>query len=334
MSNKNNKNNNNKKTAPTKKNATSSTTLPQKKKNTTASKEVKSTGSRVNRHQDLYDEDFNNTKQQQFTFEDLEITSTLDTSFVENKKNVTSKKKTFKVEKPKVEIVYKYTYRIPFFVMLMLLLILCSIGIYHYATVNHSKTVDAAKEQVKIDDNYLFLGDSITSVYDLEKYYPDLPVVNSGISGNMTNDILSNMEERVYRYNPSKIFLLIGTNDLLKDSSVEDVVDGVTKIVTNIQKNRPYSKIYLESILPTNHSDDDKIDEEMVSKKRPNEKIREINSRLKEMAAKKKITYIDLYTVLADDNQELKLEYTSDGLHLSEEGYRKVTDVLMNYIKK
>lgn len=334
MSNKNNKNNNNKKTATTKKAATSSTTLPQKKKTTAAAKEVKGTGSRVNRHQDLYDEDFNNTKQQQFAFDNLEITSTLDTSFIENKKNVTSKKNTSKVEKPKVEIVYKYIYRIPFFVMLMLLLILCSIGIYHYATVNHSKTVDATKAEVTVDDNYLFLGDSITSVYDLEKYYPDLPVVNSGISGNMTNDILGNMEERVYRYNPSKVFLLIGTNDLLKDSSVDDIVDGVTKIVTNIQKNRPYSKIYLESILPVNHSDDDKIDEEMVSKKRPNEKIREINSKLKEMAVKKKITYIDLYTVLADDNQELKLEYTSDGLHLSEEGYRKVTDVLMNYIKK
>lgn len=325
MSNKSKKSSNNKKT-----------TSPQKKKTTTVKQIHSTTNSRVNRHQDLYDEDFSITKQQQFTFDELEAASTLDTSFVDNKKNTTSKKAPYKTGKPRVEIVYKYTYRIPFFAMLTLLLLLCSLGIYHYATVNHSKAKAASKVQAEkaIDDNYLFLGDSITSVYDLEEYYSDLPVVNSGISGNVTHDILNNMEERVYRYNPSKIFLLIGTNDLLMDRSVEDIVDNITEIVTKIQENRPYSKIYLESILPVNHSDDDKIDAEMVSKKRPNEKIREINSRLKEMTKKRKITYIDLYTVLADDNQELKLEYTSDGLHLSDEGYRKVTDVLMNYIKK
>ena len=54
--------------------------------------------------------------------------------------------------------------------------------------------------------NYLFLGDSITDFYDLDEYYKDLPVVNSGVSGNTTADILNDMKNRVYNYNPSKYF--------------------------------------------------------------------------------------------------------------------------------
>ena len=48
----------------------------------------------------------------------------------------------------------------------------------------------------KVPDNYLFLGDSITDFYDLDKYYKDLPVVNSGISGNTIDDILKDMKKR------------------------------------------------------------------------------------------------------------------------------------------
>ena len=87
--------------------------------------------------------------------------------------------------------------------------------------------------------NYLFLGDSITDFYDLDKYYEGLPVVNSGISGNTTEDILSNMDSRVYNYNPSKVFLLIGTNDLLRDKSVEEITENIEIIVNNIRKNEP-----------------------------------------------------------------------------------------------
>ena len=83
--------------------------------------------------------------------------------------------------------------------------------------------------------NYLFLGDSITDFYDLDKYYDGLPVVNSGISGNTTEDILNDMKNRVYDYNPSKVFLLIGTNDLIHDIGVDDIISNIEKIISEIK---------------------------------------------------------------------------------------------------
>ena len=57
-------------------------------------------------------------------------------------------------------------------------------------------SINNNNKQIK-DNNYLFLGDSITDFYDLEKYYPGLPVVNSGINGNSVYDILDNIKKCV-----------------------------------------------------------------------------------------------------------------------------------------
>lgn len=173
--------------------------------------------------------------------------------------------------------------------------------------------------------NYVFLGDSITDYYDLDKYYENMPVVNSGVSGNTTDDILDDMENRVYQYNPSKVFLLIGTNDLQKGKDVDYIVDNIIEIVEEIQKNRSKATIYVEGIYP--------VDEDLSgSESRKNDDINEINEKLKEYCDDNNITYINTHDRLTDEDGKLKEEYTDDGLHLSEEGYEVVTDEIMKYL--
>ena len=179
----------------------------------------------------------------------------------------------------------------------------------------------------------VFLGDSITSRYDLSKYYKRYNVVNSGIGGNQTTDILNDLDNRVYKYNPTKVFLLIGTNDFFDDRSNEYIVGNIKKIVNDINDKRPNAKVYLESIYPVNNSDDEKINKEMVYD-RDNKIIKDINKELKKFCDNKKVcTYIDIYNHLLDDDGNLKLEYTRDGLHVSDEAYNIITDILMPYIK-
>ena len=175
--------------------------------------------------------------------------------------------------------------------------------------------------------NYLFLGDSITDFYDLDKYYEGLPVVNSGISGNTTEDILSNMDSRVYNYNPSKVFLLIGTNDLLRDKSVEEITENIEIIVNNIRKNEPQTEIYIESIYPVNYE----LDKSMVGD-RSNEDIKQINENLKKYCQKNDCTYIDTYNILIDEDGNFSEEYTDDGLHPNDKGYEVITEELKKYL--
>ena len=185
--------------------------------------------------------------------------------------------------------------------------------------------------KVSPNDNFLFLGDSITDFYPLEEYYDNLPVVNSGIAGNRTTDILSSMQTRVYQYNPTKVFLLIGTNDL--DSNAEDIVDttfnNIKEIVREIGENRSESTIYVESVYPVNSTI-----ENNVANNRTNKKIKSLNKRLFDYCDGKNCDYINLYDDLVDEDGNLKEEYTEDGLHLNTLGYVVVTRELLPYLNE
>ena len=189
---------------------------------------------------------------------------------------------------------------------------------------DYEKEIENLKENYT---NYLFLGDSITDFYDLDKYYEGLPVVNSGISGNTTEDILNDMKGRVYDYNPSKVFLLIGTNDLIHDISVDDIVSNIEKIVNEINSNEPQSEIYVESVYPVN----DNLDEDMVDV-RNNDDIMEINEKIKKYCEDNGYNYINMYDKLLDDDGNFNEEYTDDGLHPNSKGYEVITDELKKYL--
>ena len=190
---------------------------------------------------------------------------------------------------------------------------------------NYKEEIETIKDKYT---NYLFLGDSITEYYDLDKYFPDMPVVNSGVAGDTTDDILNDMKGRVYDYNPSKVFLLIGTNDLRDEKSVDEVVDNIKKIIEGIKENRKEAEIYLESIYPVN----EEIDKKLVEP-RDNGDINEINEKLEEYANDEGITFINTHELLVDEDSLLNEDYTDDGLHLNDEGYEVVSEALIKYLK-
>ncbi len=182
------------------------------------------------------------------------------------------------------------------------------------------------KELYRLDPNYVFLGDSITDYYPLEEFYQDLPVVNSGVAGYETKDILERMDQMVYRYNPSKVFLLIGTNDFsksMKNKEDEEIAENIYEIIEKIQEKRPHAKIYLESIYPTTRE--------------YNDRVINTNNMLKEYCKEKNITYIDLYEVLKNQDEEddvFSKEYSDDGLHPNHRGYEVITETLMPYVNE
>ena len=315
-----------------------------KKKNNSKYVSTDSKYSRYEKLKDNYDDlDLSKTQQQQLVFDDVDLDATinLDTSFMDKK----DKKKVKKivdevVPVPKVDDVYEEKNKSTLIIVLLTIACLFFITFiaYHYLFFDHSEKVKVVtkKEEVVekvVDNNYLFLGDSITEQYDLKEYYEDYPVVNSGVSGDFTSSIVENMKKRVYDYNPSKVFLLIGINDLRKGNDVSEIVSNTKEIIELIKENRPYSEIYLESIYPINKTDDDKISDSVRDIEFDNEKIIEVNDLLKDLAKDEKITYVDLYNKLIDDDGNLNISYTKDGLHISSEGYECITKELMKYIK-
>ena len=219
-----------------------------------------------------------------------------------------------------------WTYRVISFILLGALLVLLKVHV-------DSKKPTIVKKEI-LNPNVVMLGDSITDFYDLDKFYgSEMLIVNSGINGNKTEDIINNIRNRVFAYNPSKIFLLIGVNDILYDEATPDkVMEQIDEIVMEINNKLPNTKIYIESIYPVNNEWKDNHDNRVKDEKEINSTIIMTNDRIEEYCEANDLKFIDLYPDLLDDNGVLNHDYTDDGLHPNENGYKVITEILKKYM--
>lgn len=161
----------------------------------------------------------------------------------------------------------------------------------------------------------VFLGNSITEVGAWAEVLPGLPVINRGISGDNSWGVYARLDQ-VLATKPSKVFLLIGVNDIKRGTSIDNIVYNYDRIAAKIKATVPKTQLYFQSVLP--------VTEPMLAdiyKKITNAKIRELNERMKVVAAKYNYPFIDLHPVFEDANGQLKRELTTDGLHLKQAAY-------------
>lgn len=208
-----------------------------------------------------------------------------------------------------------------FVIITLLILLIISLFLNIYFVMDEQETNNYN------DENIIFFGDSITEQYDLSKYYPKNNVINSGISGNKTEDLIDRIKNDVYKYNPSKVFILIGANDLNNDIYNDDILFNIQTIINGIKTNRKSAKIYVESIYPINTKIKD-------FPNTSNEEIKKMNKKIEIICDESNVTYIDVYSMLVDKSGDLKELYTKDGLHLSNLGYLKVTSILDKYVNE
>ena len=185
----------------------------------------------------------------------------------------------------------------------------------------------------KIDNNILFFGDSLTARYDLDFYFPKKNVINKGVGGEKTEDLLERIDKDVYEYNPSKIFVQCGINDIINDIDKEDILLNIRTIITGIKVNRSYAKVYMESLYPVNEKKVKDSDNEK-HRKLNNKQIKEYNEEIKKICEDNSIIYINVFDEMTDKDGNLKELYTNDGLHLTNLGYLKLTSILKEYIEK
>jgi lysophospholipase L1-like esterase len=174
-------------------------------------------------------------------------------------------------------------------------------------------------------DPIVFLGDSITALKDWRNTFKSLCVINAGISGNTTDDILNRLSATIIS-KPKKIFLMIGVNDLLRGKDEAYILENYKMILDKIQKNSPNTSIYIQSILPVN-------DDIMTVGKIDSGKIISLNSKLKMFADGKKIFFINLYPYFCGVDNKLYEKYSQDGLHPNSSGYTIWEKIIRQYLE-
>lgn len=174
----------------------------------------------------------------------------------------------------------------------------------------------------------IFLGNSITNGGEWAELLRNPHAKNRGISGDTTQGVLDRLST-ITKGKPSKIFLLIGTNDLSRGKSVDEVAKNVEKIVERVKRESPKTKLYVQSVFPVSP----KFNKFLGHMNRQKD-IAALNAKIKAVAARHGVKYIDVYKSLVIPSTDvMNPEYTNDGLHLLGKGYQKWVEVLKPYLK-
>lgn len=177
-------------------------------------------------------------------------------------------------------------------------------------------------------NDIVFLGNSITDGGNFEELFKREDVKNRGIRSDIIPGVQRRLEQ-VVKGHPRKIFLLIGINDVSHGLSVDSLASRYSKLVDEIIKRSPDTKLYLQSLMPINN--DFKVYKALKGKEKT---VVEFNKRIEEIANERGLTYINLWPWLADKEGKLQRRFTNDGLHLTGPGYKAWTHGLLPYLEE
>lgn len=182
----------------------------------------------------------------------------------------------------------------------------------------------------------VFAGSSLMEQFPVEKLLRergiDLTVYNRGIGGYVTREMLDNLDVCVTDLQPRRVFINIGTNDLSDPSiTLEELMARYDEIITTIEQRVPGVQIVMMAYYPINYdAAADFMKPGLLI--RTNEKINAANVLVEQLARKHGQKYIDVNRALKDGQGRLKAEYTIEGMHIKEEGYRAIMDDLIPYV--
>jgi lysophospholipase L1-like esterase len=191
---------------------------------------------------------------------------------------------------------------------------------------NYAVKVEQFRSYKDASSDYVFLGNSITAGTDWNELLGITNARNRGISGDNTFGVLERLDE-VTSGKPARIFILIGINDIARNTPDSMIVNNYKRIIQRIKSESPSTKIYFQTILPVNN------EFEKRNHFNKDEHIAWINNELKKIGAAEKITVIDIHPHFLNADKKLDKKYTIEGLHLNAAGYTHWASLLKPYLK-
>ena len=190
-----------------------------------------------------------------------------------------------------------------------------------WANLKHYKDDNLKLKLPSSEENRIvFFGDSITEqwVDIVPNFFTQNNYIGRGIGGQTTPQMLLRFRNDVIKLKPKIVHILAGTNDIAGNSgpvTLEMILDNIISMAELAKiKN---IKVVLASILPA-------LDYPWIEGIKPAEKIIELNNMIKDYAEKNNLLYLDYHSLMANEQNGMKEEYTTDGVHVTELGYQEI----------
>ena len=217
------------------------------------------------------------------------------------------------------------------FLLLTVIFMMNSLNAQDWPNFKEFQEANARLPQVKQNEKrVVFMGNSITIgwLQTHPDFFKNKPYVNRGISGQTTPQMLVRFRADVVDLDAAAVVLLAGTNDIAGNTgpvTLEMILDNIKSMTEIAQANN--IKVILCSVLPA-------FDYPWRPGLAPNVKIPKLNKMIKRYAEESGAYYLDYFTALEDGNNGMIKEYTTDGVHLTLEGYQVMEPLVEKALQK
>jgi lysophospholipase L1-like esterase len=150
-------------------------------------------------------------------------------------------------------------------------------------------------------------------------------IVNKGISGLHTKELLSDKVMRILELNPQPkyLFFYCGTNDIVSNVTSLEIAYNLQKFLQKISRLYPNTTIIVLSLIKS---------PKLVEFGKTNQ-IDFVNTALRKFCKKNdNMVFINVNLLLDDNNTNNNKYFLKDGVHLSSLGYKKINSKLIDLI--
>jgi lysophospholipase L1-like esterase len=205
--------------------------------------------------------------------------------------------------------------------------LLFTVGVQSQNTTDFSKEVASiSKKYEKIWDasreTIVFTGSSSIRLWpNIQKYFPEHQIVNTGFGGSETKDLLDYSEVLILKYKPQKVFIYEGDNDIAEKKRLKEILNSFAGIIAKIKTNDTSTKIILISLKPS------------ISRWHLKRKYKRLNRKLQNICKKDEaLEFANIWDVMLEKRQLKKELFVEDGLHMTAEGYRLWYSVIKEFV--
>lgn len=173
------------------------------------------------------------------------------------------------------------------------------------------------------DDVILFTGSSSIRMWkDLKSDLDSKNALNRGFGGSTYEELYQNIERLVFRYNPKKVFIYSGDNDIAAGKSAEETFTDFKMVFNTIKERLCETEIYIITPKPS------------PSRKALLSEIQKFNAYVNNyLQNQEKGHFVDTYNPMLDkDGQPIEKLFLEDMLHMNEKGYKIWTRIIKPFL--
>ena len=182
--------------------------------------------------------------------------------------------------------------------------------------------------EIEISDNedlVVFTGSSSIRFWeDLEQDCHSAKVINTGFGGSHMSDLLFHIEETVLRFEPVKVYIYEGDNDIFANKTPKNILKTTKMVVEKIKAHNSKIEIFLISAKPS------------PSRWEFKNEYEDLNILFKKYSETKEgVFYIDIWKAMLDEKGNPKSNiFISDSLHMNRKGYLIWSEVICSELEK